>query len=487
MNQDLTSWSACALSQAIHQKTVSCREVMQAHLRRIAVLNPRFNAIVSLVDESRLLAQADECDSELARGHSRGWMHGFPLAVKDLVLSQGVRTTLGSPLMANFVPNQDSTTLARMKAAGAIVIGKTNTPEFGLGSHTFNEVFGPTRNAYDPSRSAGGSSGGAAVALALDLVPVADGSDFMGSLRNPAGWNHIYAMRPSQGRIPMEPALDVWVSQLGTDGPMARTVSDLAHLLCIQSGHSAQSPLSLTEGLPPASSLTPLPLQGVKLGWLGNLEGYLPMEDGVLQTCEASLKRLSDAGATVQPMGLGHDPHRVWDCWLAWRKVLVASRLAPFLLQPANRERMKPEALWEADQAQGLSANDFLSASVERTRFYHHLLSLFDKVDFLVLPSAQVWPFPIEWRWPASIRTANGDVQMDTYHRWMEVVIYATLGGLPAISLPAGFGPQGLPMGLQVMAKPMAEAHLLRLALAHESLVTDVLNQKPQAAMIDVT
>ena len=487
MNQDLTAWSACELSQAIHHHTVSCREVMQAHLRRIATLNPRFNAIVSLVDEARLMAQADDCDAELARGHSRGWMHGFPLAVKDLVLSQGVRTTLGSPLMANFVPNQDSTTLARMKAAGAIVIGKTNTPEFGLGSHTFNEVFGPTRNAYDPSRSAGGSSGGAAVALALDLVPVADGSDFMGSLRNPAGWNHIYAMRPSQGRIPMEPALDVWVNQLGTDGPMARTVSDLAHLLCIQSGYSATAPLSLSEALPPANSLTPLPLQGVKLGWLGDLDGHLPMEDGVLQTCEVALERLSQAGATVMPLSLGYDPHRVWDCWLTWRKVLVASRLTPFLLQPANRERIKPEALWEVDQAKGLSANDFLSASVERTRFFHHLLSLFEQVDFLVLPTAQTWPFPVEWRWPPSIQTAKGEVPMDTYHRWMEVVIYATLGGLPAMSLPAGFGPQGLPMGLQVMAKPQAEAHLLRLALSHESVFADVLTHRPQAAMIDVT
>ena len=205
------------------------------------------------------------------------------------------------------------------------------------------------------------------------------------------------------------------------------------------------------------------------------------MEDGVLQTCEASLKRLSDAGATVQPMGLGHDPHRVWDCWLAWRKVLVASRLAPFLLQPANRERMKPEALWEADQAQGLSANDFLSASVERTRFYHHLLSLFDKVDFLVLPSAQVWPFPIEWRWPASIRTANGDVQMDTYHRWMEVVIYATLAGLPSISVPVGFNAQGLPMGMQLIGKPQGDFELLQLAKAYEDTIGDWLAVKPAA------
>ena len=473
--------TACALSDALHQKRLSSRELMQATLEQIDRLNPTYNAVVSLQDRDGLLAQADARDAQLARGESMGWLHGMPLAVKDLANAAGIPTTLGSPLMKNFVPQDDAVMVARMKAAGAIVIGKTNTPEFGLGSHSFNEVFGATGNAYDANRTAGGSSGGAAVALALRMVPVADGSDFMGSLRNPAGWNNVFGMRPSQGRVPYYPAQDVWVSQLGTDGPMARTVSDLAHLLCIQSGHSAQSPLSLTEGLPPASSLTPLPLQGVKLGWLGNLEGYLPMEDGVLQTCEASLKRLSDAGATVQPMGLGHDPHRVWDCWLAWRKVLVASRLAPFLLQPANRERMKPEALWEADQAQGLSANDFLSASVERTRFYHHLLSLFDKVDFLVLPSAQVWPFPIEWRWPASIRTANGDVQMDTYHRWMEVVIYATLAGLPSISVPVGFNAQGMPMGMQLIGKPQGDFELLQLAKAYEDAIGDWLAVKPAA------
>jgi amidase len=481
MNSNLTAWSACELSEAIHAKTVSCREVMQAHLKQIHALNPRFNAVVSLRETEVLLAEADQCDAELARGQSRGWMHGFPLAVKDLALTQGLRTTLGSPLMADFVPTQDSTMVARLKAAGALVIGKTNTPEFGLGSHTFNEVHGTTGNAYDPSRSAGGSSGGTAVALALNLLPVADGSDFMGSLRNPAGWNNVYGLRPSQGRIPMEPALDVWVSQLGTDGPMARTVRDLAHLLSIQAGPTAAAPLSLTQALAPASSLQPLNLRGVKLGWLGNLEGHLPMEAGVLETCESGLSRLAQAGAEVQPLQLGFDPHRVWDCWLAWRKVLVASRLTPYLVQPKNRERIKPEALWEIDQADGLSAKDFLAASVERTRFYQHLLSLLDQVDFLVLPTAQVWPFPAQWRWPQSIQTPNGEVQMDTYHRWMEVVIYATLGGLPCISLPAGFGPQGLPMGLQVMAKPQAETQLLSLALAHEALIGDVLARRAPA------
>jgi amidase len=204
---------------------------MQATLARIDEVNPAVNAIVSLRDAQELLAEADAHDAMLAKGASKGWMHGIPQAIKDLSPTEGLRTTLGSPLMRDFVPKADGLMVQRMKAAGAIVIGKTNVPEFGLGSHSFNEVFGVTRNAYDHARSAGGSSGGAAVALATRMLAVADGSDFMGSLRNPAAWNNVFGMRPSQGRVPMWPTSDVWVNQLSTEGPMARTVRDVALLL----------------------------------------------------------------------------------------------------------------------------------------------------------------------------------------------------------------------------------------------------------------
>jgi len=208
----LTDLSASDLSQAIHERQVSCREVMQAYLSRIHAVNPTFNAIVSLQDGDNLLRQADERDAMLARGESMGWLHGVPQAIKDLSNTAGIPTTLGSPLMREFVPGADCLLTRRMKTAGCIVIGKTNVPEFGLGSHTFNEVFGATRNAFDPTRSAGGSSGGAAVALAQRLLPVADGSDFMGSLRNPAAWNNVFGLRPSQGRVPMVPSNEVWIS-----------------------------------------------------------------------------------------------------------------------------------------------------------------------------------------------------------------------------------------------------------------------------------
>ena len=473
----ITDLSATELSQAIHARQVSCREVMQAYLSRIERVNPRFNALVSLQDPVSLLAQADQADAAMGQGVSKGWMHGMPIALKDLVDVAGIPTTCGSPLLRDNIPTQDALLTQRLKAAGGIVIGKTNTPEWGLGSHTFNPVFGSTSNAYNPALSAGGSSGGAAVALAQRLLPVADGSDFMGSLRNPAAWNNVFGLRPSQGRVPAYPAGDVWVSQLGTDGPMARNIRDLAQLLKTLAGHDPRSPLSL-ENLPPgfASNLQPQS-QGLRIGWLGNLDGYLPMEAGVLDACENGLQRLQDLGCHVEPVALGYPPESVWQTWLAWRRVLTASRIAPMVAK--GREMLKPEALWEFDQATGMSASDFLQASVERTAFYQHMLGLLKRFDLLVLPSCQVWPFDIGMRWPQQIQTPNGAVQMDTYHRWMEVVIYASLCGLPALNVPVGFSAQGMPMGMQLIGQARGDLDLLALGLAYEAAVGDWLAVKP--------
>jgi amidase len=471
----ITELTAHALSLAIHAREVSCREVMQDHLDRIHRLNPHYQAIVSLQSSESVLRQADQRDAQLARGESMGWMHGMPLAIKDLANSAGIATTMGSPLMRSFVPQDDGLLAQRMKSAGCIVIGKTNTPEFGLGSHTFNEVFGHTRNAYDLARSAGGSSGGAAVALALHLLPVADGSDFMGSLRNPAGWNNVFGLRPSQGRVPMWPANDVWVSQLGTEGPMGRTVKDVARLLAVQAGFDSRVPLSLADDVDFTLPLEGLDCKQFRIGWLADLDGYLPTEQGILDTCEQGLRRLESLGCAVQPLQLGTTPDAVWQAWLVWRRALVASRIAPFLLNPKNRELIKPEALWEFDQAAKLTGSDFLRASVQRTAFYQHVLTLFETHDFLALPVSQVWPFDAAQRWPSQI---NG-VAMDTYHRWMEVVIYATFAGLPCISVPVGFDERGLPMGMQLIGKPRGDFELLQLAHAYEQAAQDVLARKP--------
>jgi amidase len=475
---DITELSASALSRAIHAREVSCREVMQATLARVAEINPIHNALVSLREPDVLLREADARDGELARGASAGWMHGIPQAIKDMASTAGLRTTLGSPLLRDHVPAEDGLMVARMKAAGCIVIGKSNTPEFGLGSHTYNAVFGITRNAYDPRRSAGGSSGGAAVALATRMLAVADGSDFMGSLRNPAGWNNVFGLRPSQGRVPAWPAADVWVTQLSTEGPMGRTVEDVARLLDVQAGPDPRTPLALGAHSSFADELDDAEGAGARIAWLGDLQGHLPMEAGVLAVCEQALRRLEGLGCAVEPAALGHSPGDIWQGWLVWRRWLVAARIAPYLANPANRALIKPEALWEHDQAAGLSGADVLRASSQRSAFYQHLLTLFERYDVLALPSAQVWPFAAELHWPTHV---NG-VQMDTYHRWMEVVIYATYAGLPCISVPAGFGAAKLPMGLQLIGRPQGEAALLRLARAYESAAQDVLKVSPSTS-----
>ena len=491
----ITDLSASQLSEHIHAKAVSCREVMLAYLARIQAVNPAVNAIVSLRDEAALLADADAKDAQLARGESMGWMHGMPQAIKDLSEAAGIPHTMGSPLKRGFVPLQDNLMVSRMKAAGCIVIGKTNVPEFGLGSHSFNEVFGVTRNPYDLSKTAGGSSGGAAVALATRLLPVADGSDFMGSLRNPAGWNNVFGFRPSQGRVPMWPVQDAYISQLGTEGPMGRTVQDVAQLLEVQAGYDPRTPLSIAnnalQGGFKASSLAVGMAGGLsvadakrtRIGWLGDLNGYLAMEDGILGVCEQALKRLEGLGCDVAPTALGMPPESVWQSWLVWRRALVASRIAPFLLYPNGRAQIKPEALWEHDQAASLTGNELTAASAQRTAFYQHMLKLFETHEFLALPTAQVWPFDAALRWPQQIQTANGVRSMDTYHRWMEATIYATFAGLPCISVPAGFNAQGLPMGLQIIGRPQADAQVLQLAQAYEQAAQAVLSVRPSAVL----
>jgi amidase len=478
LQDDITSLYADALSALIHRREISCREVMAAYLNRINKINPIYNAIVNIADEDLLLDQADTCDVELQNGQSRGWLHGIPQAIKDAASSSGFPTTLGSPLLQDAMAKTDTLMVSRMKATGCIVIGKTNMPELGLGSNTFNEVFGATRNAWDTDVSAGGSSGGTAVALSQRMLPVADGSDFMGSLRNPAAWNHVFGMRPSQGRIPLGPGNDVFLSQLVTEGPMARNVKDLSKLLEIQSGFDPRLPLSLSSQFHARDSQTKAEdLKGLRIGWLGDLSGHLATEGGILEICEKALHRMASAGAIVTPMALGFDTNKLWECWLSWRRALVGPRVTALMGFANAREHIKPEALWEFDHAQGMSYTQFSQASQTRTSFYHHMLQLFQtQVDVIAMPVVQTWPFAIEKRWPTHI----GNRKMDTYHRWMESTIYATLAGLPAISVPAGFHPKHTwPMGLQLIGPPQGDSFLLKVAAAYEDTSLELMNKTP--------
>jgi amidase len=477
---------AHGLAARIAARDVSCREVMVAFLDRIDAVNPTHNAIVSRRPRAELLAEADARDAAIAHdpAEPRPFLFGLPQAIKDVSPVAGLPNTFGSPILAANVAKQDGLMASRMRAAGCIVVGKTNTPEFGLGSHTFNDVFGATRNAFDPGRSAGGSSGGAAVALATRMLPVADGSDSMGSLRNPAAWNNVFGFRPSQGRVPFWPAHDAWVTHFGTEGPMGRTVRDVALLLDVQAGYDARAPLSLADEPSFAARLLAGEPAGrerpVRVGWLGDWDGHLAMEPGLLDTVRGALARLERAGvAVVQPIGLGFDPARLWDAWTTWRHWLVRDRIGVHLAaDPANRARIKPEALWEHDRGEGLTASDVMHASAERTRFFEAMLALFARVDVLASSTTQTWPFPVDRRWPETVAGRP----MDTYHRWMETVVPATFAGLPAISVPAGFSPEGLPCGLQLVGRPRDDLGVLRLAQAYEEAAGDVLAVRPALA-----
>jgi amidase len=479
----ITDLSADALSSAIRSRQLSCREVMRAYLDRITQRNPRYNAIVNLAPEEALLAQADARDADLNGQRSahgwRGWLHGLPQAIKDTGHAQGFPTTFGSVLLKDALPANDSLITERMKAAGCVVIGKSNMPELGLGSHTFNDLFGATPNAWDASVSAGGSSGGAAVALALRLLPVADGSDFMGSLRNPAAWNHVWGLRPSQGRVPLWPTPDVWVNQLGTEGPMARNVPDLTRLLEIQAGPDARAPLALGNPLGTIELPTDTaPLRGLRVGWLGDLQGHLAMEPGLLPVLEQGLAVMAGEGAIVEPLAPQFDPAAVWQAWLVWRRALSAGRVAALIHLPGARQAIKPEAMWEYEQAQSLSFAQFMQASVQRTQFHAQMLAHFERADVLALPTTQCWPFPLQERWPNVV----GGRSMDTYHRWMECTLYATFAGLPALSMPAGFHANGRwPVGLQLIGKPQGDAALLRVAAAYENACGAWLQRRPEA------
>lgn len=454
---------AVELADAVRRRRLSAREVAQAFLDRIETANPLVNAIVSLRDRAAILRDADDADRRAAKGDA-GALCGLPVAVKDLALTRGLRTTFGSPVFADFVPDEDEFFVERMKKAGAIVIGKTNVPEFGLGSNTYNPVFGPTLNAFDPAWTAGGSSGGAAVALALDMVPLADGSDFGGSLRNPAAYNNVYGLRPSQGLVPAGPGLEIFYAQMGVEGPMGRNVRDMALLLDVQAGRHPRAPLSHdAEG----SFLAGLerPAAGGRVAWLGDLGGHLPMEDGILSLCEAALKRLAGAGFAAEPLVPDFDFEALWQAFVVLRQASSGCALKALYDDPAKRELLKPEAVWEVEGALGLTAPRIHRAAVVRSAWHRTLLALFERFDLLVLPSAQVFPFDAATHWPRRV----AERAMDSYHRWMEVTAPATLGACPALNVPVGFDAAGRPMGMQLIGRPRGDMEVLRAAARYEA------------------
>ena len=327
---ELLGMDAATLAKRIKAKEVSCREVMDAFLNHIDRINPVVNAIVSLQDRETLLKQSDERDAQLTRGEYLGWLHGFPQAIKDITATKGILTTQGSPLLKNFVPEADAFLVERMKKSGAIIIGKTNTPEFGLGSQTYNHVFGTTLNAYDQRKTAGGSSGGAAVSVALHMQAVADGTDFFGSLRNPPAFNNVFGLRPSYGRVSGGPAEEIFVGQFSVAGPIGRTVSDVALLLSVMAGFDSRNPASIEQD--PGVFLEPLKrdFHGTRIAWLGDLGGYLAMEPGVQELCRDSFGAFESIGCKIEEVQPEFPPEICWASFVTLRHWLTAGHLGPF-------------------------------------------------------------------------------------------------------------------------------------------------------------
>jgi len=471
---EIVMMDGCALANAIHSRQLSCVEVMTAYLDHIEDINPHVNAIVALEDGDSLVAQARVSDEQLARGESIGWLHGFPFAVKDLVPVKGLRMTMGSPILKDFIPAADSVMAKRLRRAGAIFIGKTNTPEFGLGSNTYNPVYGITRNAYDQSRSAGGSSGGAAVALALRMLPVADGSDYGGSLRNPAGWNSVFGFRTSYGRIPQD-GRDAWLPSMGVLGPMARNVRDLAMLLAVQAGYDDRVPLSMTADPSLFHADLERDFKGIRIAWLRDFNGEVPYEPGVLELCEHALKTFEAMGCVVEVAQPDYSIESVWRAWLRLRAWQNGGALLAYYNDPSKRALMKPEAIFEVESGLKLSAFVITAASAVRTEWYLAVRRFFTEYDYLIAPTAQLFPFDANLDWPKEIAGRK----METYHEWMKGVLPITMAGCPALAAPAGFNAEGLPIGIQIVAGNHGERSCLELAHAYEMATNQVCKRLP--------
>ena len=461
---DIVTLDATALSAAIHTRQLSCVEVMRNYLDHIAAVNPRVNAIVALQDRDALLTQAQERDDQLAHGESMGPLHGFPHAVKDLQAVKGIRTTQGSPIFKDFVPSADSLMVERLRKAGAIFIGKTNAPEFGLGSHTYNPVYGITRNAYDPTKSAGGSSGGAAVSLALRMLPVADGSDYGGSLRNPSGWNNVLGFRTSIGRIPYD-SRDPWLPTMSVTGPMARNVTDLAMLLSVQAGYDTRVPLSLDGDGSVFQRRLHRSFKGARIAWVGDFKGHTPCDPKIIEVCRKAARRFESLGCTVEEAVPEFDLHAVWQAVIRLRAWQNGGPLLGFYQDPATRALLKPEAVYEIETGLKQSSYDITAASVVRNEWTQAVRRFFDRYEYFIAPTAQVFPFDVAQHWPQEIAGRK----METYHEWMKATLLITMCGSPALAVPAGFSDEGLPIGIQLVGPNRQEFNLLQLAYAYES------------------
>ena len=456
-HDQLVSLRAVDLVRMIRSREVSARQVLDAHLERIDQVNGTVNAIITLTAEAAR-ATADEVDARLGRGEEVGPLAGLPVAHKDLALTRGIRTTFGSPLFADHVPTENALIVERLQAADAITIGKTNVPEFGAGSHTFNPVFGATRNPWATDRTAGGSSGGAAVALACRMQPIADGSDTGGSLRNPGNFNNIVGFRPSPGRVPRYPNETGWFP-ISVDGPMARTVEDVALMLSAIAGPDRRSPIAIdVPGSVFAASLD-RDLSGVRVACSPTLGG-LPVDPAVRAVIDTAPAVLDDLGCIVEeadPDLAGAD--EAFEVWRAWRMQISHSDKVR-----EHRDQVKQTVIWNTEVGEALTGPAIGRAEAAHTGVYHRIRTFMERYEFLILPVNQVPPFPIDVEYPTEI----DGVAMESYIDWMKTCSRITVTGHPAISVPCGFTPDGLPVGLQIVGRHRDDLGVLQIAKAFQ-------------------
>ena len=470
---DICFLTAVEIAQRIRSKQISCEEVMRAHLAQIDHVNPKVNAIVTYHPE-QALAEAQIADAALQRGDAIGALHGLPVAHKDLVDTAGVRTTYGSPIYADHVPQQDALIVERLKRAGAISVGKTNTPEFGAGSQTFNEVFGATLNPYDLSKTCGGSSGGAAVALACGMLPIADGSDLGGSLRNPANFCNIVGFRTALGRVPIWPSPMHW-SLLAVQGPMARTVEDAALMLSAIAGPDPRSPVAITEA---GETFNPLihslerAFDGVRIAWSADMGG-LPVDPRIVSAIEAQRGTFEALGCRIEDAC--PDFSDANEVFMTMRAASMAATRADLL--KTHRHQLKDTVIWNIEEGLRLSAADVGEAEVKRVALYDRVRRFMQPYEFMVFPVSQRPPFDVTQPYPTEV---NG-VQMETYIDWMRSCYYVTATGHPSISVPCGFTDEGLPVGVQIVGRHQSEFGVLQLAYAFQQ-ATGFWKQRPSVA-----
>ncbi len=469
-DSELCFTTAVRLAQLIRRREVSALEVLEAHLRQIERTNPKVNAVVTLLPEQARTA-ARAVDEALARGENPGVLAGLPVAHKDLAVTRGVRTTFGSPIYRDFVPDVDAIIVERLKAAGAVSLGKTNTPEFGAGSQTFNTIFGATRNPYDLDKTCGGSSGGAAAALACGMMPIADGSDLGGSLRNPASFCNVVGLRPSAGRVPNWPSYSAWFT-LAVVGPMARTVADVALMLSAIAGPDARAPISLLDRGDRFGQSLERNFRGARIAWSPDLGG-LPVQKEVREVIEAQRNVFADLGCIVEEATPDlRDAGEVFAVMRAWNMQLSLGKL----LQK-ERPRMKDTVIWNIEQGEMLTGPQVGAAELKRSQLFERMRVFMERFDFLVAPVVQVLPFDVNQPYVTEIEGRK----MPTYIDWMSSCSQITVTGAPALSVPCGFSAGGLPVGLQIVGRYLDDLGVLQMGHAFEQ-ATGCWKRRPALA-----